>query len=572
MDGVGEGRARAASLMSPSGPWDRKDARASFRTRAEALLARSEALSPDVRALLRELAANPEPHAATQALLDETELLGVTLRCIGDAVIATDTRRHVTLMNRVAEELTGVRAEEAVGQPLSAVFRTVTGGSGEHRLAWDAILERGAGSATSTLTLVTKSGGTRRVAHRATPMRDRDDRTIGSVIVFRDVTEDERREGEVQRMAKLDSLGTMAGGIAHDFNNLLTAIIGNLGLGRSAVAAHAEAEALRHFDDAEKAVLRARDLARQLVTFSAGGAPLREPVALLPLVHDAVAFALSGSRSRCDVECPDELLPVSADAGQVSQVLHNLLLNADQAMPDGGTVLLTLENVPADAAPRPLPFVRIVIRDQGAGIPDEIRERIFDPFFTTKPRGSGLGLASVHSIVRGHDGTITFESAPGKGTAFTVLLPASPTTPLAAPVARSMGEPLRRWRVLVLDDEPLIISMAERVLAKLGQDVVTVVDGTEAIEAWRRARDGGRPFDLAILDLTIPGGLGGREVIERLRVFDKAARAVATSGYSADPIMARSRAYGFAAHLAKPYSMGDLRELLERLQGEDLGR
>ena len=308
----------------------------------------------------------------------------------------------------------------------------------------------------------------------------------------------------------------------------------------------------------------ARDLTRQLLTFSRGGAPVKRPLAIAEAVTHAVQFALRGSNVRGEFAIPPDLWAVEADQGQLNQVFHNLGLNACQSMPDGGTVLVEAANLLLECGGDiPLPagrYVRIAVADHGAGIPRENLERIFDPFFTTKHDGTGLGLAVVYSIVKNHGGHIGVASVEGLGSTFTVYLPATTDAPpLAAPtpaVYAGCG------RVLVMDDEPSVRNVASRILAAMGYEVQTAAAGAEAVAAYGKARDEGKPFDAVILDLTIPGGMGGAETLRRLAEIDPAVRAVVSSGYSDDPVMSRYREYGFCNVIAKPYRSGDLSRVM----------
>ena len=510
-----------------------------------------------------------EMHRVTEELEAEKELLGVTLRSIGDAVIATDVDGRITVMNAAAEELTQEQATEAKGKPLVEVLRLPN-------LVEEVLASRHPVVGRGTMRVPMRDGTERTLAQSGAPIHDRSGRVVGVVLIFRDTTSETHLQRELQRIAKLDSLGVMAGGIAHDFNNLLTAIAGNIGLARAELADAApsfpgRAETLTHLTDAEAAAMRASDLTRQLLTFATGGAPVRAVIAVAKLVQESVALALTGSRSRCEVHVPPDVWPIHADAGQISQVLHNLLLNAAQSKADGGAIVVTVTNVPLGVdAGEPLPagdYVRIDVVDQGSGIAPEIRDKIFDPFFTTKQKGSGLGLASAYSIVRNHEGYIDVESVPKRGSRFSVFLPAS-AKPWSKPPPPPSLAAVRPWRILVLDDEPMIANVTRRILGARGHEVVTVADGHEAVASWVRERDAGQPFDLAVLDLTIPGGMGGKEVVTRLLELDPGARAVASSGYSTDPVMANHRAHGFTACLPKPYTVDDLHHLITALQSD----
>ncbi len=507
---------------------------------------------------------------AERAVATERERLAVTLRSIGDGVITTDTGGSVILVNRVAEELTGWTQADALGRPLGEVFRIVNEKTREPaENPVDRVLRDGliVGLANHTA-LIARDGRERVIADSAAPIRDTRSQIIGVVLVFRDVTEKYRLEEELQRIERLESVGVLAGGIAHDFNNLLSSILGNLSLAQVYLPPSARVREL--LEQSEKATLRAKDLTFQLLTFARGGKPVKRTVTLEGLVRESVGFALSGSDVRCTFEIPADLWPVDVDAGQLGQVLHNLVINADQAMPDGGEITVACENVVLfGAGGIPLPpgrYVRLVVADQGVGIPESVVNRIFDPYFTTKQKGSGLGLTIVHSIVKAHDGHIGVLSKVGEGTRFTIHLPASQSEaaqepePVLAPLSGS-------GRVLIMDDEGPIREMAGQMLSHLGYEPSFAANGSEAVEQYKAALKQGCPFEVVILDLTIPGGMGGAETVRRLHAVDPNVRAVASSGYSSDPIMAEHRQFGFAGALAKPYTIVEFSRMLARVVG-----
>ncbi len=524
---------------------------------------RTARLSESNRLLQLEVA---EREHAEKGLAEEKERLAVTLRCIGDGVISTDMNGTVVMMNQVAEQLTGWPGEEAVGQPLDRIFHLVdeaTRKSVEQPTV--RVLAGGEAIRAMTPALLVARGGTERlIADSCAPIRQRSGAAIGAVIVFRDITEKRRMEAEILKAGRLESLGILAGGIAHDFNNILMGILGNISIAK--LRGRPDAELAERLDEAEKASLRARDLTQQLLTFSRGGAPVKKAVAIGDLLREWAAFATRGSKARCEVEIASDLWPVEIDAGQIGQVVHNLVINAVQAMPSGGIIRLRAENDTVEddrLFPRPRGrYVRIDVVDQGIGIPPEHLPKIFDPFFTMKPQGTGLGLTTSYSIVSKHDGLLTVESQPGTGTAFHLYLPASRRAAEAAPETVPAPHP-GRGRILVMDDDEMIRQVLGQMLSGLGYQPEFARDGAEALACFERSRREGRPHDVVIMDLTVPGGMGGKETIQQLRAIDPGVKAIVSSGYCNDPVIAEFNRHGFAAILVKPYQSDELSRVLE---------
>jgi two-component system cell cycle sensor histidine kinase/response regulator CckA len=390
-------------------------------------------------------------------------------------------------------------------------------------------------------------------------------------VIYQDITDRKHMEEERQHLAKLESVGTLAGGIAHDFNNILTAILGNISLAR--MTEKPESELQDMLADAEKASLRAKDLTQQLLTFAKGGAPVKKLASLTELIKDTASFALRGSNVTCRFCLPDDLWQAEIDEGQISQVLNNLVINARQSMPAGGTIEVRAENMEITGKQRlgsrlplePGDYIRIMVKDQGTGILEEHLPRIFDPYFTTKQTGSGLGLATSYSIVRSHCGHISIESKVGIGSTFYVYLPASRGTK-AAPKTTEKVLPVAGGRILLMDDEASLREVAGRMLNHIGyEDVAVASDGEEAIKLYREALKSGKPFDVVILDLTIPGGMGGKETIQKLREINPQIKAVVSSGYSDSSLMSEYQNYGFKGILAKPYTMEQMSQTLQKL-------
>ncbi len=365
---------------------------------------------------------------------------------------------------------------------------------------------------------------------------------------------------------EMDSIGILAGGIAHNFNNILTVIAGNLSLAK--MYAKPGQEVFDILSEAEKATLRAKNLVYQLLTFSKGGLPIKKLISIQKAIQDAADFALSGTDIKCDMQIQDDLWIVNADEIQLVQVINNLLENARQAMQQGGTITVRMENARIDkgeiSALTEGDYVKISIQDQGSGIPEQFLEKIFDPFFTTKKDGTGLGLAAAYSIISKHDGYITLTSAPDIGTIFDIYLPAQPDKkPLEE--TRESRRHIKRGKVLVMDDEEIVRDVVERMLEQCGYGVEFAKDGAEAIDIYRSSRESGKPFEAVILDLIVPEKMGGKETIEKLIEIDPAVKAIVSSGYSNDPVMANYRDYGFSSVLSKPYKLDDLCKTLDKL-------
>jgi PAS domain S-box-containing protein len=374
-------------------------------------------------------------------------------------------------------------------------------------------------------------------------------------------------EQERLRTAKLESIGTLAGGIAHDFNNLLTGIMGNIGMVKTNISpSDATFEML---NEAEKAAIRAKELTQQLLTFARGGKPVKKSVNIAAIIKESAAFALRGSKAKLELSLPDDLWTIEADEGQISQVINNLVINADEAMPGGGTLKIQAKNLnlKKNNVP-PLPvgdYVRIDIADIGIGISPEHLQRIFEPYFTTKQRGSGLGLTTAYSIVRNHGGTIHAVSKLNKGSAFHIYLPAAKKPTKGGKIMKAVSGGQAGGKVLVMDDEEIIRKMLKNMLSLAGYAVELSADGAEALEKYKEAKKIGDPFNAVIMDLTIPGGMGGREAVQKLLEIDPQAKVIVSSGYATDPIMSEYSKYGFQAVIAKPYSVKQLQETLSGL-------
>jgi PAS domain S-box-containing protein len=500
--------------------------------------------------------------------MEQLRLLGAAVRDTAEAVMITDARlpalgHPVLFANDAFGRLTGYDPEIINGQDAKLLYGPSTEASFIE--AVDHAMRNGetfVGEATNRR----KDGADLALQWRVSPLRDESGRPAYSVTFLRDVTSEKRAESERLRASRLESIGVLAAGIGHDFNNLFTAIGANVDLVFKELPE--EAPTRRLLDDAKAAIQQASNLSRQLLTFSRGGEPVKKITDVGDLVRRASQFVLHGSKSRAEVQLAEDLWMAEVDSGQLEQVVHNLVINASQAMPNGGTIRITAENVqitsdlPDNLAPGP--FLKLTLKDEGCGIPEHLLAKIFDPYFTTKQTGTGLGLASVFSIVRRHAGWITVRSKMGEGATFEILLPAAPGA--ARPrQAVQRGPHKGSGRVLVMDDDPLVRRAVRTMLRTLGYEVHETASGAEALEKMREEMAAGRQYTFCTLDLTVPGGLGGADVVRDLVALDPSLRAIACSGYSEDPIMSRFGEYGFAAALTKPFDADTLGRALDEL-------
>ncbi len=507
-----------------------------------------------------------EHRAYEEALRESERRFRETLENANLIAVQLDEAGNITFANKHLAALTGYTLEEITGRNwmdlfIPAELREEIREVHAENIRSPQIVQQYENE------ILARTGERRLIVWTNSHMRGASGAVIGVTSLGLDITEHRRLEEQLRQTQKLESIGTLAGGIAHDFNNLLQGIFGYLSMARISISDREKALAM--LEQAEKALHLSVNLTAQLLTFSKGGKPVKKRVRLPQLIENAVKFALSGSRSSCQTGLPTQLWPVLADEGQISQVIQNIVLNADQAMPLGGTIEITALNreVPGEGTPGVLAkgrYVVVSIRDSGVGIPQEYLQKIFDPYFTTKEKGSGLGLATSYSIIRNHGGLIEVASETGKGTTMTIYLPAD------GPGAEDRQEPAPaetsgKGKILVMDDEDVVRNVVGELIRALGHEVELAEHGEAALDRYRAARDAGRPFDLVILDLTIRGGMDGAETLKRLREIDPDVKAVVSSGYSDDAAMGEYIRQGFIASLRKPYTIEGLSKTLSDL-------
>lgn len=505
---------------------------------------------------------------AEEELLAEKEHLAVTLRSISDGMITTDIHGKIILINKVAEKLTGWNRADAIGMFLNDVFHIINEETGKKiKNPFEKVIKNNESvNIFDNTILVARDGTERNIEDSSAPIHNKDSKIIGSVLVFRDITEKRKMEYELQKAHKLESLGILASGIAHDFNNVITGIMGNISL--ALIHLSPNDQIFRYLTNAEKAVNQAKDLAQQLLTFSKGGAPLKNITSIIDLIKNASSIVLRGSNVRYELQAPDDLLSVRIDQGQISQVINNLIINADQAMPEGGIIKIKSENIQIKKNQDfPLPsgkYIKISIGDQGTGISEEYLNKIFDPFFTSKPNGNGLGLTICYSIIKKHNGYITVESKIGHGTIFYIYLPAFQDKMIET-IKVEKNISTGKEKILVMDDEKIVRDVIISMLKHLGYNANGSEDGNEAIMLYKKAMKANSPFDIVIMDLTIPGKMGGKKAVKKLLEIDPSARVIVSSGYSNDPIMANYKQYGFKGFITKPYKIEELSEILHEV-------
>lgn len=493
------------------------------------------------------------------------------LELIRDAIVIADTAGRILFINRMGEQLTGWRSYEAIGRPVTSVLRIAHADT--HKIIEDPIKallqEAQSPDLRGKLLLLAKDESELAITDSGSAPRGKNGRITAVYLIFRQSTEKPggAEDSNAILASHMEAIGALAGGIAHDFNNVLTAVVGNLSLVR--MNADLPEKTRCRLDQAEKASLRAREISRQLLTFAKGGAPIRVTTKIEESIKATVTQALHECDVRCEFELANDLSLVDVDISQLSLAIRNLVMHAAQSSPPQGTIELSTANIEVTrgmlAGVKPGRYVRISIRDFGQGIPAQQIPRIFEPYFITRRTGSGLGLATAHSIIRRHEGAVTVESIIDKGTTFHVFLPASNASTVEEPAKVENRAHRGRGRILVMDDEADVRMVASDMLELMGYEVDTSPDGVNALQLYATAKRIGRPYAIVMFDLTIPAGMGGKEAIGKLREIDPGAVAIVSSGYSYDPVMADYKDHGFDAVVPKPYKPDELARVLNVL-------
>lgn len=501
-----------------------------------------------------------------ESLRNEQERLLITLRSIGDGVIATNKNGQIILINDAAEKITGYKQDEAIGELLEKVLYVIDDHTSEpidyNSFYNDKLRTR---LLSKNLVLINKDLQELSVFLNCTPIHSSTEENTGMVLVFRDITEKLKTDKELLKSEKLESLGILAGGIAHDFNNILAAIIANIQLATFKLQKGDSIE--KYLNATVEITQKATNLTKQLLTFAKGDTLVKKSTSIDQLIQDTAIFVLHGSKVKCIFNMDKDLWNVDIDEGQIGQVIQNLVINAKQAMPKGGVIRIAARNVFLDSENyQPGKYIKLTIKDNGMGISRENLNRIFDPFFTTKNEGTGLGLATSYSIIKKHDGYIEVDSQTGVGTSFFIYLPASSNEIKEIyPVNETIAASNDGFRILLMDDEEMILKVVGETLAYYGHLITQAKDGREAIEKYQKELESDHPFDVVIMDLTVPGGMVGQEAIAHLRDIDPNVKAIVSSGYANDPIIAEYERYGFCGVVAKPYKFDELIRTIERV-------
>lgn len=509
-----------------------------------------------------------ERKSAEAALQQEHELFEMTIKSVNDGVLVTNQESQIVVLNQATRLIIGDQVRVDIGDHLKPFLIGIASNGNEiYQTILHDVLDSGQIYALIVQTNLTNANGKQILLSMInSPIRKKNEHILGVLTILRDITNQKQIEDELQKANKLESLGLLAGGIAHDFNNLLVGAVGNLTATRIKLRDNIEANAL--IQKTENILLKASRLTHQLLTFSKGGIPIRKKISFKIILEETLGFSLSGTSVETVINIDSNLQIVEGDAGQLEQVFNNIILNAVQAMNGKGMITVSAHNVELSEHNNPTnltngQYVLIEFADNGPGIPSEIISKIFDPFFTTKETGNGLGLAIVYSIIAKHDGTIVVDSQPGKGTSFKIYLPSNPEFTEEIPNNYRSGDRLTNepTRIMLMDDDQTIREVFEVVLKEFNFDVLFASNGEEAVKVYTENMNA-NPIKAVILDLTIVGGMGGKDTIKALTEIDPNVKAIVSSGYSNDPIMANYEDYGFKGVLAKPYNFEELHQLI----------
>ncbi|HSV42554.1 MAG TPA: PAS domain S-box protein [Methanomassiliicoccales archaeon] len=508
-----------------------------------------------------------ERKMAERALRLQKERLSVTLNCITDGVIVTDNDGRVVLMNRTAADMVGKSLSEARGILLDDLYSICDASGHATRSAAKEALETQSMSISLRRTLRGQGDTSLLINESASPLLE-NGTLLGVVLVLHDVTIEKELEDQTVRAAMLRSIGTLAGGIAHDFNNLLAMIVGQNEIMRREEMS--KEDMIGRLEEGQKVLWRARELADRLLTFSKGGAPVRKAFTVLTLLQEAAALTKNHDNIEMIFNVPETVHLIELDEGQMINAVANIIRNAQEAMADGGTLTMSAVNAYLDGDGTEMSggdYVHLTFADNGVGMNREVLSHIFEPYYTTNPSKSGMGLAVTYSVVKQHQGMVNAESEPGLGTIIHVYLPACRDCPLPRVEETIPMRTIQRAKVLLMDDEDVLMDVASEMLELLGHEAHQAHDGKEALTMYDQSAEEGRPYDLVIMDLTIPGGMGGKEAVKALKERHPDAKVIVSSGYSNDPVMSDHLSHGFDWVMPKPYTIKQLGSSIDHVLG-----
>lgn len=496
-------------------------------------------------------------------------LLETTLKSIGYALIAADKKGNITFINSIAENLTGWKKKDVIGNNSEEVFCLIDSKTGKKiDFPIKKVLQENItiNSNNNNISIKSKNNKKYPVEYLCTAIIDDKNNIHGAVLLFNNITSNIKMNEAILKTQKMESINTLAGGIAHDFNNLLATILGNLSIVKmDAVPGDETYESLIEM---EKATLKAKDLANKLLTFSKGSEPVKKSISIKNLIKDITKYSLKDTNTQNQFNIDDNLMPVEINEDQITHVIENIIINAIQTMQNRGIIIISATNVDIEEG-NDLQlvngkYIKISIKDQGKGIHENHIPKIFDPYFTTKQGQCGLGLAISYSIIKKHKGEITFDTKYEEGTTFNIYLPAS-TNEKIIPQKADKKVITGEGEILVMDDDVMVQKSAGRILKRLGYQVTFTKDGAETIKAYKKAKKDNKPFDAVIMDLTIPGGMGGKEAINELKKIDSEIKVVISSGYSNDPAVTSPRKFGFKGVIPKPYTIQEMGKILHNI-------
>ena len=510
-----------------------------------------------------------------EQLAREKELLAVTISNIDDGIITIDSNCFIKAINKKAFMFLNDDYTDVVDKNINNLINIIDENTQDiyKKFFENIIIDKKYKIKNKVIKIINKAKKERIIEFSLEPFFWNKNNFFGFVIVLRDITEKQIFDNELIKIKKLESLGVLAGGIAHDFNNILTGIITNIYMVKQ--SQNLNKENIQLLQEAEKAALRAGKLVKQLLTFSKGGLPIKEPLSVKEIIQECVSFCLAGSNVKYRLNIPEDLMFIDADRSQIEQVFNNLIINADQAMPKGGIITISAENITISkedeknnilAKLEHGNYIKVIVEDQGIGIKKQDLDKIFDPYFTTKPKGNGLGLTIVYSIIKNHNGIITVDSEVDKGTTFTIYLPAIKSAHKYKIVENKNENKIKKnLNILFMDDDEAITRVMPKLLKSYGHNVVCVNSGEESIEQYIEAKQKGTPFDVVVMDLTIKGGMGGKDAVRLLKEKDPHAKVIVSSGYSNDPIMANYKDFGFDAAISKPFEVEEVIRVLKNI-------